>query len=140
MNPEPAFDIAVFYDALHHAVDEEAALRMAFQALKPGGVCVTSEPGRGHTRSPHTQQAMARYGITEKDMPPGKIIAMARALGFRSWQVFPHAFDLSRVAYAAAAKPAPFWLLPLRKLATLAKLNGIFLKRIRNSGIVLLSK
>ena len=35
------FDAAVFYDSLHHAVDERLALAKVYQALKPGGkVCI----------------------------------------------------------------------------------------------------
>jgi SAM-dependent methyltransferase len=45
------FDGVVFFDALHHAVDERAALAFAWHALKPGGICVTSEPGVGHANS-----------------------------------------------------------------------------------------
>ena len=47
---ESEFDCAVFYDSLHHAVDPESALRMVYRALKPNGICITSEPGVGHTR------------------------------------------------------------------------------------------
>ena len=137
------FDIAIFYDALHHAVDEEAALRMAYQALKPGGICVTSEPGRGHANSPHSQQAIARFGVTEKDMPPGRIIAAARKVGFRKCRVFPHAFDLSRVTYQAHGRVLnwiPAWLGPIRKLAILLKLNLVYIFSHIRSGIVVLTK
>ena len=44
------FDCAVFYDSLHHADDERAALRLAFDVLKPGGVLITHEPGGGALR------------------------------------------------------------------------------------------
>src|SRR5262249_36068785 len=50
------FDCAVFFEALHHAVDERAALRAVYAALKPGGRCITSEPGRGHARHPDTRE------------------------------------------------------------------------------------
>jgi ubiquinone/menaquinone biosynthesis C-methylase UbiE len=65
------FDCAVFYDSLHHATDERAALQSAYRALRPGGVLVTHEPGAGHSKS---ADSLARdgglYGVTEKDMPP----------------------------------------------------------------------
>src|SRR5262249_40316386 len=70
------FDSAVFYDSLHHAVDESAALRGAYRALRPGGVCVTSEPGAGHECSPEAREAVARYGVTEKSMPPRRVIEL----------------------------------------------------------------
>jgi SAM-dependent methyltransferase len=86
------FDIAVFYDSLHHAVDEGLAVRRAFEALRPGGVCLTHEPGEGHAATAAAVEAVRKYGVTEKDMPPRKIIALGRAAGFRRFQVlpFPH--------------------------------------------------
>ncbi len=110
------FDAAVFYDALHHAVDEASALAGAYRALKPGGVCVTSEPGEGHHRSPGAVAAVRRFGVTEKEMPPRRVIALGRAAGFRRGRVYPHAFDLHHTLYRrdpdAAAPPGrwPRWL------------------------------
>src|SRR5262245_58859436 len=37
------FDAADFFGALHHAVNEEDALRTAHRALRRGGVCIASE-------------------------------------------------------------------------------------------------
>src|SRR5205085_1649437 len=64
------FDAAVFFDSLHHADDEALAVRAAFAALGPGGVCIADEPGEGHARSDESLAAVARFGVTEKDMPP----------------------------------------------------------------------
>jgi SAM-dependent methyltransferase len=55
------FDGAVFFDCLHHAEDERLALKMVYRALRPGGICVTHEPGgsaiqchgKGHASAPH---------------------------------------------------------------------------------------
>jgi SAM-dependent methyltransferase len=138
-----SFDVAIFYDALHHAVDEEAALRMVFRALKPGGICVTSEPGRGHAASAESRNAIARFNVTEKDMPPGKIMALARKVGFRRRRVYPHAFDLSWAAYnprSAINRLIPSWLGPLRKAAELLALSVIHLTCRYRSGIVVLTK
>jgi SAM-dependent methyltransferase len=103
------FDGAVFYDSLHHAVDEAVAIRQAFAALKPGGACVASEPGRGHQDAPETAEVVRKFNVTEKDMPPDKVIALGRAAGFRSFQVFPHAFEV--ISYSIFArenlKPCP---------------------------------
>jgi len=43
------FAIAVIYDALHHAEDEQSVLRNIFHALSAGGILVTIEPGVGHS-------------------------------------------------------------------------------------------
>ena len=85
---ESEFDGAVFYDSLHHADDEAAALVSAWRALKPGGVLVTHEPGAGHSRQPASIEAMRRYGVNEKDMPPSKIFELGRRAGFRQFESF----------------------------------------------------
>ncbi|MCC6416695.1 MAG: class I SAM-dependent methyltransferase [Gemmataceae bacterium] len=139
------FDGAVFYDALHHAVDEAAALRGAYQALRPGGVCVTSEPGEGHHQSPEARAAVARYNVTEKEMPPRRILELGRAAGFRHGRVYPHAFDLHHGLYrrdpegAAPSHRRPLWLKrllywPVAKLLGLAP--GVFATRMGALGYV----
>jgi SAM-dependent methyltransferase len=86
---ENAFDYVLFYDALHHAEDETAALRTAYRALKPGGLVFAFEPGAGHHRSPGAQKAIATYGVHEKDMPPAKVWRLGRAAGFRKALFLP---------------------------------------------------
>jgi SAM-dependent methyltransferase len=138
-----SFDIAVFYDSLHHAVDEVAALRMVFEALKPGGICVTSEPGLGHAVSAASIRAIREFGVTERDMPPKKIIAAARQIGFRKHLVYPHAFDLGRYAYQPTGRilnRIPAWLGSVRRLLALAKYNLAYLSCYVRSGIVVLTK
>ncbi|HJZ60489.1 MAG TPA: class I SAM-dependent methyltransferase [Gemmataceae bacterium] len=87
------FDAALFYDALHHAEDEHAALAAVYAALKPGGVCVTVEPGEGHAAA--SAHVVELFGVTEKDMPPHHVIAVGRSVGFRDFRV-----------YARSAEPA----------------------------------
>lgn len=79
---ENEFDAVVFYDCLHHSDDEVAALRSAHRALKPGGVCVTLEPGRGHHKTEISKNAMTHLGVTERDMPPSLIVSSGRRAGF----------------------------------------------------------
>src|SRR5207248_7965104 len=100
-----SFDAVVFFDSLHHAVDETAALRCAYRALKPGGVCVASEPGYRHSRSAVAQEAVRRYGVTEKQMSPLKILRLARRIGFRDFKVFPHAARLQREVFHRPQPP-----------------------------------
>jgi 2-polyprenyl-3-methyl-5-hydroxy-6-metoxy-1,4-benzoquinol methylase len=137
------FDCAVFYDALHHAVDEVAALRMVYRALKPGGTCVTSEPGDGHAQHPVSLEAMRKYNVTERDMPPRTIIAAGRQVGFRQFRVYPHAAELGNAIYSysgrllhrlAAASPLA------RKWCGLTSAVRILFYRARRAGIVVLVK
>ena len=72
------FDLAVFYDSLHHCEDESSALRSVFEALKVGGLCILSEPGSGHAEVEGSVAAVNEYGVNEKDMPPSKIWAYAK--------------------------------------------------------------
>jgi len=81
-----SFDCAVFYDSLHHATDERAALASAYRALRPGGVLVTHEPGEGHSKSGDSLRAMELYGVTEKDMPPWHIRKLCREIGFSRFE------------------------------------------------------
>ncbi|MDK9719001.1 MAG: class I SAM-dependent methyltransferase [Trichlorobacter sp.] len=86
------FDCAVFYDSLHHAVDEQAALTAVYQSLKPGGICITVEPGKDHHLSHESQYAVKTFGVTEKEMHPGRIISCAKNAGFSDYRVIkrPH--------------------------------------------------
>jgi SAM-dependent methyltransferase len=93
------FDCAVFYDSLHHAEDPLRAIQTVHRALKPDGICITSEPGAGHS---HKGRAAAeQYGVTEQSTPPGKIIRLGRQAGFRSFSVYPHAQQLHTALYRA---------------------------------------
>ncbi|HXI10255.1 MAG TPA: class I SAM-dependent methyltransferase [Thermodesulfobacteriota bacterium] len=100
MGFEGEFDCAVFFDSLHHAVDEEAAVRSVYRALKPGGLCVTAEPGVWHERRKETKEAVRKYDVTEKDTPPSKVIRLGKSAGFRKFRVYPHARTLNLCIYA----------------------------------------
>lgn len=95
------FDGVLFYDALHHAENDRAALKVAFDALKPGGVCVVSEPGRGHEANRYSREAVERYNVNEKDMPPRRVKAIGRSLGFAKVEIHPHPFDIMLAVTAA---------------------------------------
>ena len=66
------------------------ALQTAFTALKDGGVCVVAEPGKGHHEAEASVQAVEIYDVNEKEMPPTKVIRMARKTGFKRWRVKPN--------------------------------------------------
>jgi SAM-dependent methyltransferase len=82
------FDYAVFFDSLHHAVDPQAAINSVFKALKPGGICLTVEPGKGHSKLEQTIRVVEKMGVTEKDMPPSLIMKLGRNAGFRKMKVY----------------------------------------------------
>jgi SAM-dependent methyltransferase len=137
---EDEFDAAVFFDSLHHSLSEEDALRQVYRALKPGGVCVTSEPGLGHAGRPASRNAVERYDVTERDMHPGRIIRAGKKAGFARFRTFPHARQLSACLYGVSDQssyhrvsrlPAFLKLLALVAYASLGK---------RITGIVMMTK
>jgi SAM-dependent methyltransferase len=95
---DSAFDAVIFFDSLHHAIDEAAALRGAFRALGPGGICVALEPGRGHQRK--SEAIEAEFDVTDKDMPPSHICRVGRRVGFRRCRVLPAPQHLGKALYA----------------------------------------
>jgi SAM-dependent methyltransferase len=101
------FDAVVFFHSLHHADDEGLAVRKAFAALKPGGVLLADEPGVGHATSADSLKAVARFGVTEKELPPAHLVALGRAAGFEAFRVFPCAESLAKVVYTERADPRP---------------------------------
>jgi SAM-dependent methyltransferase len=134
------FDCAVFFDSLHHAVDEEAALRSAFRALRPGGVLVTHEPGEGHAENPATKAAVARYGVTEKDMPPRHIVALARRIGFSRARILVNAERLVRLGMGIGESGLLAKLARHRALQPLVSAAMHFSKWGRLGSMVVLTK
>jgi SAM-dependent methyltransferase len=98
------FDCVVFFDSLHHAEDERAALRAAYEALRPGGICVASEPGVGHARSRESIENVRCYGVHERDMPPRAVIRAGADAGFGTFRVFPHVDQAAGALYSAHPK------------------------------------
>ena len=134
------FDAVVFFDSLHHAADERAAVAAAARALRTGGVLVTHEPGEGHAASEAGRQAMAQWDVTEKAMPPHLIIAMGEAAGLRLRRLLPNPSAVERVAFARPLAPNDGWRLAWRfvRLAGFAKM--LFFGARRRTAIVVLEK
>jgi ubiquinone/menaquinone biosynthesis C-methylase UbiE len=143
MNFDCEFDCAVFYDALHHAVNEEDAIRMVYKALKPGGICITSEPGIGHKKSQSSIDAVKKYNVTEKDMSPIKIIKIGTKTGFRIFKIYPHSKHLNIAIYRNIGEIARFnFIKKFLKFNFVRNLAAIFLITIykKYDGIVLMVK
>jgi SAM-dependent methyltransferase len=103
------FDGALFFDALHHAEDEYAALQSVYRALKPNGICVVSEPGTGHSTAPASRHAVEHFDVNEKDMPPRRVAALAKQIGFSKKKLYPHPTQVMRLFY-----PVPTGTIPVR--------------------------
>lgn len=104
-NAADEFDAVVFFDCLHHSDDERAALASAYRALKPGGIVITHEPGEGHSIAPGSIEAMALYGVSERDMPPYLIIRHGKDIGFRTSRIYPMQDALLEILYRQPIPP-----------------------------------
>lgn len=102
------FDAVVFFDSLHHAIDESEALSSAHRALKRGGVCIALEPGRGHRGK--SKAVDAAFDVTDKDMPPAYVRRIGRRAGFARCRVLPAPQHLGKALYTRR------WPAPLRHL------------------------
>jgi SAM-dependent methyltransferase len=94
-----SYDYVLFYDTLHHAEDERAALQTAFRALKLNGAVLAFEPGYGHSQAGVSRHAVEKYGVHERDMPPQKIVSMGKAVGFQRSLSLPSPHDITRSLY-----------------------------------------
>jgi 2-polyprenyl-3-methyl-5-hydroxy-6-metoxy-1,4-benzoquinol methylase len=135
------FDCAVFFDSLHHAEDEVAALKSVYRALRPRGVVVISEPGKGHGNSAQARAAVEKYNVTERDMPPLLIVESARAAGFTSAQIFPDIGMIHKALYKSEFSNRHLKnLLSRMPLARILLANYLHLRKDSLQGIVVLQK
>lgn len=88
INSTDNYDCVVFYDSLHHAEDERAALNVAYRSLKKDGILITLEPGEGHSKANISIDVSKKYGVAEKDMPPYHIIKIGKEIGFKRFKVY----------------------------------------------------
>jgi len=123
------FDIAIFYDSLHHCIDEEKAMQSAYDALRKGGILITVEPGEGHANSEASKRTVEKFGVTEKDMPPRLIISVGKKIGFKRAQV-----------YRRYINPVELMCQPRSILRGLYYLFKLHLKGMHDPNIVVLTK
>lgn len=128
-----AFDAVIFFDCLHHADDETAALRAARAALRTGGLLVTHEPGEGHSTAPGSIEAMQIYGVNERDMPPRLIRSTGTRTGFGNFRVYPMPQEIYDQFYGEDPANWPYRV-KLRKARRVLRM--LFKPCDRASGIV----
>lgn len=134
------FDCAVFYDSLHHSDDELQALQKVYQALKPGGLCLTVEPGKGHHKTESAKTAMLKWDVNEKSMPPPRIVKLAKQCGFMSWETYHRPRRLHEVLWGnPSGSPLMNELLKWKFMKTLGAILFLLMWR-RWEGIVVLRK
>ena len=75
-------DGAVCLNAFHHVPDAPAALREVHRVLRPGTHVVFSEPGRGHAAAEVSRTAAGDFGVQERDVLAGDLLAGCRTAGF----------------------------------------------------------
>ena len=134
------FDAVLFFDSLHHAADERAAIAAAARALRPGGVLVTHEPGEGHAASEVGRNAMAQWDVTEKDMPPRLIIGLGEAAGLRLKRLLPSPAAVERVVFARPMVPQDAWKLAWRFIRLAGFAMMLFIGARRRTAIVVMEK
>lgn len=137
------FDSVVFFDSLHHSTNEENALRSVYKALKPKGVCIISEPGVGHRKTEKSIHAVKKYGTTERDVVPKKVVKIAKKIGFKKYKIYPHSSYLNAALYINRKELPRFEFLEkffkfnaIRKIIVI--IGILFYKKY--DGIVLLKK
>lgn len=96
---EEKCDYALFYDALHHAEDEQSAVRCAYEALKPGGALIAFETHAGHSQTDVSRKAVEEFGVHEKDMPSEYIARLGGQAGFSRHLILQRPHQLLRSLY-----------------------------------------
>lgn len=86
--PYGSFEAVIMYDSLHHSTDEALVLKNVYKVLKPGGIFLALEPGKGHSKTQDTIAVVKKYGTIEKDMPFSYITTVLHQHGFREIRQF----------------------------------------------------
>lgn len=93
------FDVVVFFDSLHHSENEIDGLQAAFKSLKPGGKIIVCEPGSGHSKHQQSIEAVKKYGVNERDMPPKLSKKALRTVGFINIKTYAYPALIHRALY-----------------------------------------
>src|SRR5262249_8514844 len=104
------FDAVLFIDSLHQAVDEQEAIANAYRALKVGGICLASEPGRGHAGQTASIVVGRNCRIAKKDLPIRKVCSLSRRAGFRDFRIYPDAATWVSQLYGSGKRTKAYTL------------------------------
>lgn len=110
------FDIAIFNDSLHHADDEVRTLKAVYKTLKPDGIIILCEPGRGHAKSLSSIEAVNKYDVNERDMPPRISKKALRIAGYKNIKIYTHPSKLHNSQYKTFSGYKKFFNNPFGRL------------------------
>lgn len=80
-------DVVIIYDALHHCAADEPVLKNAYRTLRKGGILLLAEPNRVHATDADAQEAVARFGVTERGLDASVLRRICKKVGFRqTWR------------------------------------------------------
>ena len=82
--PAQDYDVALFFDALHHFPNYGLALQRAYDHLAPGGMILLMEPSWLHRHSPHAKRAAQKYDVTELGFSRRELQHALGDAGFRN--------------------------------------------------------
>lgn len=77
------YDVVILYDILHHCQDDGKVVKNIGYYLKMGGIAILAEPNQSHSHDHDAQEAVERFGVTERGLSYKKIISLFRLNGFR---------------------------------------------------------
>ena len=96
---ENEIDAVVFFDSLHHSIDELDGLSAAYKSLKSGGTIILCEPGYRHSKHEQSLKAVRDYGVNERDMPPKLSKKALKQTGFKNIKVYAYPAMVHRALY-----------------------------------------
>jgi len=79
---EGSIDFIVFYNSLHHMLNQQKIIEECFIVLKEGGKVIFLEPGYNHSKKQNTKEAMERFGTIERGIDPFKLKRDCKRVGF----------------------------------------------------------
>lgn len=143
LNSNSKFDCVLFIDSLHHCNDLKKVLTNSYNALRNGGVCIISEPGLFHSKSPHTIRAVKEFGILEKELSPKLTKKIGRKVNFKKIKIYPRAEYLNFALYTKIENLPQFNVLKILFKFSILRIVASFLLITfykRYDGIVVMKK